>query len=504
MKLKLLHITGQTTDGNSFFVAFPLSSFANEELSIIITTQHEENVLVVVRSLRGYSESTFLTSSAALVLNPPSYMEILNKNDYNKGLWIQPFSPHHKISVSVMKKARRSMLSGTYLAHPPVKYPNLQSYEYYATSYYWNNRVPTDYSSTVVLVGTEANTSVTITPSQQIEIPPHFIRESYPLRILNAGESYTVTLQPMETFHMETIRDLTGTKIVSNKPLTVLGSHECTDVPVGVMYCDYIVEQFPPTVTWGRFFLLASPHSRLTGEQYKAVATKSLTRIRLKCVVENSETPELGFMEMTLNASGDTREFEMGRDRFCSVISNKPMLLVQYSKGYSLDEVGDPFMSVVPPVSQYSNNYTTKAPSSYNNHLTVTVPLKFFDRSRIFLNGTTIREWSPIYCSNLTMCGYGTRFSVPPGTHRVHHADPDAELMVYEYGFEFHDGYGQIAGMKLNKIAGKLSGTVIDTTQMLGLWVLRQLVGKKWQSRCTWHAMFYVHVSNLRRCVSAR
>lgn len=29
------------------------------------------------------------------------------------------------------------------------------------------------------------------------------------------------------------------------------------------------------------------------------------------------------------------------------------------------------------------------------------------------------------------------------------------ELMVYENGFEYHDGYGQIAGMKLKKIASE-------------------------------------------------
>ena len=460
-----LCISGQTTDGNNFFIAFPKSSFLDEELTILITTQHEGTVHVLVQSLRGHSNLTSFRSDTTLVLKPPENMEVLGKEDYNKGIRVRPFLSNQKISVSVMKNARSSSLSGTYLALPPVVYTNLQEYVYYITSYYWNNRIQTNYSSTVLLVGTQDNTSVTITPSQRIEIPPHFIRDSYPLSVLNAGESYTVTLQPMETFHVESVHDLTGTRIVSNKPVTVLGSHECTDIPVGVRFCDFIVEQFPPTVNWGRFFLLASPHSRLTGERYKVVALKSYTSVKVKCVVESQSRPELGHVVMFLNASGEIREFELGRDRLCSVVSNKPILLVQYSLGYSLDQVGDPFMLVIPPVKQFKNNFTVMAPRSYHNHLTIVVPLEFFDSSRIFLNGSTITGWSPIYCSDSTTCGHGVRLSVPPGTHRVRHADPNATLMVYEYGFEYHDGYGQIAGMSLKRIASKslqLTGYIAD------------------------------------------
>ena len=46
---------------------------------------------------------------------------------------------------------------------PPLSYPNLEEYAYYITSYQWNNRVLTNYSSIVLLVGTQANTSVILT-----------------------------------------------------------------------------------------------------------------------------------------------------------------------------------------------------------------------------------------------------------------------------------------------------------------------------------------------------
>lgn len=447
---------GQNTAGGQFFVAFPKSTFQNEVLRVFITSHQRDTITFVrVRTLRSYSRLTLVRPGTTRELSPPSSLEILSGLDYNKGIWISPVNPTHEISVTVMKHATANTLSGTYLALPATSYPHVREYEYFITSYFWNNRVSSNYSSTVVLVGCETNTSVVITPSQDVEIPPHFVRASYPRGRLEAGESYPVIIQPMETLHLESFDDLTGTRVVSDKPLTVLGSHECADVPVDVGFCDFLVEQFPPTLAWGRFFLLASPNSRMTGELYKIVGAKASTRARVKCVVEGERSPESGHMTLVLDAPGEAKEFRLGRDRLCSVVSDKPVLLVQYSLGYSLDEVGDPYMLMIPPVKQYSNDYTFASPVSYQNHLTVTVPLEDYNDGEILLNDTTIGGWLPVYCSDAEVCGYATRRSLPPGTHRVRHSGARGSIMAYVYGFEYHDGYGHTAGMTLRQIAGE-------------------------------------------------
>ena len=440
--------------GDEFFIAFPLSASSENVLTVYITSHANQSNFVRVESLRGYSSFFYVRAGETHVFNPPASFAILNKLDYNKGLWVHTLSSERTVSLSVMKHAATDMLTDSYLALPPVTYPNLQEYEFYVNSYYWNNRILTNYSSSIVVVGNKVNTSVTITPSQRVEIPPHFLSPGYPQSVLNAGESYTVLIQQMETLHLESIYDLTGTKIVSNKPLTVLGSHECADVPVGVQFCDYLVEQFSPTVTWGRVFLMTSLHSRLTGERYKITAMKSLTSITVRCVVEGESAPEVGHVTMLLNASGDVREFELGKDRYCSVIANKPIQVVQYSLGYALDNIGDPFMMAIPPIAQYSNNYTLTSPEGYNNHISITVPLRHYNSSKILLDGQRVSGWWPVYCSASTVCGYGVRVSVTAGTHVVRHVDVGAGIMVFLYGFEFHDGYGMIAGTNLNWIAG--------------------------------------------------
>ena len=422
---------------------------------MFITTPHIEAISVTITSLREYSTTTNVRAGTTREITVPSSFEILNGSDYNKGLWIHTSDPNKVISVSVMKNGMYNTVSGSYLALPPVTYPGLHEYVYYISSHYWNNRIPQNYSGSVLLVGNYQNTSVTILPSQNIIIPRHFLSSSYPQGNVNARESYTVLLYRMETLHFDSIYDLTGTKIISNKPLTVLGSHECVDVPVGVAFCDIILEQFPPTVTWGRFFLLTSLHSRLVGEHYKMIGMRHSTAVKVSCVVEGESNPEIDYITMILNFTGDTREFELGRDTFCSVVSNKPIQLIQYSLGYSLDRIGDPFMLLIAPVEQYSNNYTFTAPPNYNNHITITVPLEHYNSSSILLDSAELSGWWPIYCSNSTVCGYGTRTAVQQGTHKVYHSDSEAKLSVSVYGFEYHDGYGLQAGLELDWTAGR-------------------------------------------------
>ena len=58
---------------------------------------------------------------------------------------------------------------------------------------------------------------------------------------------------------------------------------------------------------------------------------------------------------------------------YCCLDSNKPVIVAQYSTGYSTDrslvgkdqisaaEAGDPFMSLIPPVHQFMNNHTVSS-----------------------------------------------------------------------------------------------------------------------------------------------
>lgn len=443
-----------TNAANELYIAIPKNSFVDETTSLLVTTHDSGYVHFSVASASFYYVGGVSNGSFNRIGLPKS-LELLNENDRNKGIRIHTTDRNKKISAYLLKEGR--YLSGGYLALPSKPVSELiDQYTYYITSYLWDNRVDLDPYSGAVLVGCYNNTQVTIMPTQTITIPSDLQSSDNPQSSVLQGESYNVTLNALQTYDFASALDLTGTKLVSNMPITVLGYHECADIPLGVGFCDYIVEQFPPTVNWGRLFYLSSLNSRTASVRYKVIGKSSSTSTTMICTVQGQTMPEATTQSYLLSGSGEAYEFEVRENRFCSLQANKPVLVVQYSPGYSIDRTGDPFMLNIPPVEQYSNNYTLIADSSFSNHMTITVAVSYFNPESIFVDAETIANssWTPTYCSSSVVCGYGTMFSITPGTHYVYHSDPHAEINVLVYGFEYHTAYGYLGGMQLNWIAG--------------------------------------------------
>ena len=253
--------------------------------------------------------------------------------------------------------------------------------------------------------------------------------------------------------------DLTGSKVVSNKPIAFFSGHECADVPVGVAYCDHLVEQLPPTITWGRQFYVASSLGKTAGEQYKLITSTANTTVSCYCYNMTDRTVIETFIT-TLNGAGRSHEFHILQNMFCSVQASSPILLVQFAIGRSREpsSYGDPFMMMIPPVEQYRNNYTFVTQSNFENAITITVETEFFNPEDIVLNGSSLSgvNWTEIYCSTQTLCGYATRVSLGVGQNFIYHRDPTARLGTFVYGFRKYFSYGYPAGMQLNPTSGTI------------------------------------------------
>ena len=289
-----------------------------------------------------------------------------------------------------------------------------------------------------------------------MKIPSDLVTGSNSSVNLSSGKSYTVTLDRLQTFLLSSTLDLTGSKVTSNKPIGFFSGHECADVPVGVAACDHLVEQLPPTITWGRRFFVVSSLGKTAGEQYKLITSTANTTVVCYCYNMNvSET-----FTITLNGAGRSYEFHIAQNMFCSIQASNPILLVQFAIGAAREPYfyGDPFMMMIPPVEQYSNNYTFVTQLGFQNAITITVKEEFFNSEDIVLNGNSLNSvnWTKIYCSNQTVCAYGTRLSLNVGTNFIYHRDETARLGTFVYGFLRDVSYGYPAGMQLAPISGTL------------------------------------------------
>ena len=63
-------------------------------------------------------------------------------------------------------------------------------------------------------------------------------------------------------------KDLTGTRIVSSKPIAVLSGSVRTSVGAELMG-DHVVEMLSPTNTWGREFLTLPISNRTSGDVFR-------------------------------------------------------------------------------------------------------------------------------------------------------------------------------------------------------------------------------------------
>ena len=427
-------------------------------MTVSITTTESVPVPFTVSSSTGQIYSGTATNNVVRSVSLSSSFAVVDNTVRDKGVWIRAIDASKKLTVHGMNYALGT--ADGFVALPCHDYQK-QNYTFYAVSTLYN-RLPYSASrlSVVLLIGCENNTELTITANtDSIQIPSDLVRGSNSPVTITSGRSYTVTLNRHQTFLLSSRMNLTGSKVVSNKPIAFFSGHECADVPVGVAFCDHLVEQLPPTITWGRQFFVVSSLGKTAGEQYKLVTSSVTTTVVCYCYTSGGSVSQT--FSITLSGAGRSYEFHIPQNMFCSIQASNPVLLVQFAIGAAREpsSYGDPFMMMIPPVEQYRNNYTFVTHSGFQNAITVTVASEFFNTGNIILNGNSLSgaTWTRIYCSTQTVCGYGTRVSLSVGRNFIYHRDPTAKLGTFVYGFSQYVSYGYPAGMQLAPISGTIA-----------------------------------------------
>ena len=448
-----------STATNQYYVGFFKNYRGQENMKLFITTTEIVPVSFTVSSSSGQIYSGTATDGIARTVTLSTSFAVEDSTVRNKGVWIRATDASKTLTVHGMNNV--STTADGFVALPCHDYQK-QNYTFYAVSTQFN-RSSSPLVSQVLLVGCVESTELTITPTQAIQIPPDLVRGSNLPLTVPSGTSYTVTLNRLQTFLFYSTLDLTGSKVVSNKPIVFISGHECADVPVGVDACDHLVEQLPPTLTWGRRLFVASSLGKTAGEQYKLITSTATTTVVCYCYPSTGGSVSQTFLT-TLSGAGRSYEFHIAQNMFCSIQASSPILLVQFAIGAAREpsQYGDPFMMMIPPVEQYSNNYTFVTQPGFQNAITVTVASDFFNSGNIILNGNSLSSatWTPIYCSTQTVCGYGTRVSLSVGRNFIYHGDPAAKLGTFVYGFVHYGSYGYPAGMQLAPISGTVRSIV--------------------------------------------
>ncbi len=246
--------------------------------------------------------------------------------------------------------------------------------------------------------------------------------------LLNKMETFLVTSQTASNI------DLSGTFVESSKPIAMTSGVQCANIPIGIGYCDHIVEMMPPVSAWGSSFITYPLARRTKGDLIRVMAS-----------ADNTEVKVNGSLVATL-ARGAFYDAIL---RTSNVIeTNQPALVTQYSLGQSYDGVvSDPFMMLVPPTEQFLDKYTFSTPESgFSNHY-ANVVVRTTALATLRLDGATLDSalFKPIGDGSYS----GGQIPLAPGSHSIFAAAP---FGLYVYGFGNYDSYGYPGGMSIEVI----------------------------------------------------
>ena len=370
---------------------------------------------------------------------PASYEVANHTYSYRrKGLKVYS-NDKEPISVVAWNFRRSDIMS--YLVLPCHKQPTTQ-YTYYVVS----TSGLYDQTSQFMIIGCFNNSNVTIIPNNDITVPSDPQDSASVNKIVSAGHTFDFVLHSLQTFYVFKPRvDLTGTKIISDSPLTIISGHEA--IPAETHVADTIVTQLMPTITWGKTFMLPSQMGQ-SNASYMVIATNNKTNANKTCG-KNYTTEQIKFDE------NNTNWFYTTNDEHCNIVSNQPIYVAQVGNAqkYAGAKFSDPSLNTVPPIEQYEHSIQFSAlMSSGISYYSVVVPNDAYFNQSLLINGyLTNPPWVVIYASDFSIYGYGYSNSFN-GINTIAHPNPNGKLFVSIYGWRNYAGYSYVGGMKLNPI----------------------------------------------------
>ena len=280
--------------------------------------------------------------------------------------------------------------------------------------------------STVLIVGTENNTVINITPSTATS------------NGWSANTQYTITLNAGQIYQFTTTStdgSFSGTRIRTQdcKKIAVFAGGKCAQAPSGCTYCDHIYEPMIPVIYWGTHFAVTSSQTR----------TKDVVRV----TALNANTTVLKNGAVVANlAEGATYHFELtSSEGSCYISTSGPAVCYLYLTGQNCGGGnGDPSMVYITPLEQnikkitfgtYENS-NTSGTSHYVNIVTPTINV-----NSVTLDGANISsQFSPL-------TGNGDySFARVNINHATHTLQCDSGLVAHIYGLANVTSYGYNVG----------------------------------------------------------
>jgi gliding motility-associated-like protein len=404
------------TKGREFWVGF-MQNYANEpqqeSLDIFITSDQSTNGIVEIPQLGWSTNFTVTANQTTTVTVPNSLAEHYSSEIVeSKGVRI---ATADTVSVFAINFNAYSADGTKVLPIPSL-----------GTDYRISSYPGQFYGSELVIVATEDDTEIEITPTSNTA-GGNIAGQPFTVQ-LNRGESYQVKAS-------SGTGDLTGTRIVATensgecRPFAVFSGTGCANVYSACGACDHIFDQNFPVKTWGHEFFIV-PFSFANGYTYRVLAHQDNTVV----TIDNG-------LPIGLNA-GQFVEFNNVNDSKC-IVANNGISVIQYMQGITCSLAGDPAMMILNDASQQIDQITFSTVDSNvitEHGLNIIIATASIAELLIDGNGVNAGLFTP-FAANPDMAY--AQITISEGSHTI---SASSGFTAYAYGTGDAESYAYSVG----------------------------------------------------------
>ncbi|XP_052084477.1 uncharacterized protein LOC127721722 [Mytilus californianus] len=406
---------GMDNRGKEFILGF-MPNLGGANVQLFITTDNDKDVNVKITTpLFNPLFSKSVISRKGTVKKIDMDVSIIGTSGLeNKGIHI---TADDDIIVYAINKATAS--TDAYLALPT----DTLGQEYYVVS--WSSR------STFMIIGTDDTTKINIKLGNK---SPSIVVDGNPY---GSGSSFDFQLKKYQTITVTSYYsgDFTGTHIFADTFVTVLGGNLCTRVGAGA--CDHLVQQMLPIEKWGKDFVTIGMPDCSSPDTYRIVASQHNTLVNIS-----------GQIPIRLTESGDFHTFNLQDQTSNTVSSDKPISLALFANGGCRGYLGDPAMILIPPIQQFSSDYTFSTITVDGKDLINSLALVIAETyiSGLLLDGQKLPTTKWYAVEGRHDIKY-TELRISSGAHSVYHVDKSVTFLAISTGIEEYNSYGYPAGL---------------------------------------------------------
>ena len=235
--------------------------------------------------------------------------------------------------------------------------------------------------------------------------------------------------------------DPTGSIVTADKPVQVLGGHDCTQVPIGTVACDHLEESMFPIEALAKEYIVVPPVQVPNDQLEKALVVRIVASEDNTTLTFDPDQP----VAKNLAKAGDFVELSKTTAKFV-VKADKKILVAEYMVGQGANfGTSDPAMVIAVPSEQFRTNYLFYAQTQWQaNYVDIIAPAG----AAVQVDGANVPNFTAIGNSGFSLA-HVKLSNAGDGSHKV---SADKKVGISVYGVVNYGSYWYPGGLDLDVI----------------------------------------------------